>query len=81
MVEISVEYPAVDDDVQIPDEFLQTAVREFRKNLEYAVSIENELGGYRLDLLARLNRIQTWREAHLNEHSIYHGVFCSMLIC
>jgi hypothetical protein len=51
MVEIDVEYPAVDDDVQIPDEFLQMAVREFRKNLEYAVCIENELGAYRLDLL------------------------------
>ena len=51
MVEIDVEYPALGDDVQIPDEFLQVAVREFRKNLEHAVYLENELGKYRLDLL------------------------------
>jgi len=51
MVEIDIEYQAPDDDVEIPDQFLQVAVREFRKNLEYAVYLENELGKYRLDLL------------------------------
>ncbi len=51
LVNIDVEYPAPGDDVQIPDEFLQVAVREFRKNLEHAVYLEDELGGYRLDML------------------------------
>jgi hypothetical protein len=51
MVVIDAEYPAPDDDVQIPDEFLHAAVREFRKNLEHAVNLENELGKGTLDLL------------------------------
>ena len=51
MVEIDLEHQAPDDDVEIPDQFIQVAVREFRKNLEHAVYVENELGKYRLDLL------------------------------
>ena len=46
MVQLKVEYPGDSDDVRIPNEFLSTAVREFRKNLEHAVNLERELGGY-----------------------------------
>ena len=77
MVEIDVEYPPLDDDVQIPDEFLQTAVREFRKNLEYAVCVENELGGYRLESgFARLNRT---RELEGESSERTHGISRSVL--
>ena len=48
MVRLSVKYHDLDTDVQLPDEYLATAVREFRKILEHAVLLEQELGGYGL---------------------------------
>ncbi len=46
MINLDVEYPEFHEKVEIPDEYLVTAVREFRKNLEHAVSLEKELDGY-----------------------------------
>ncbi len=43
LVRVDVEYPTPTDDVQIPEEFLRAAIREFRKNLEHAVCLEKEL--------------------------------------
>ena len=51
MVRLDVKYPNPASEIQVPDEYLSTAVREFRKNLEHAVSLEGELGGYELDTL------------------------------
>ena len=48
MVNLDVEYSWAGGDIQIPDEFLITAIREFRKNLEHAVYLENDIGGYGL---------------------------------
>jgi hypothetical protein len=48
MVQLEVEYPDQEHDVNIPDEWLAFAVRELRKNLEHALHLETELGGYRL---------------------------------
>ena len=45
MVHVKIEYMSPGNDFQIPDEFLLTAVREFRRNLEYAVYLERELFG------------------------------------
>jgi SIR2-like domain len=44
MVHLCVKYHDLDSDVQLPDEYVTSAVREFRKNLEHAVSLETELG-------------------------------------
>ncbi len=51
MVALDVKYPNPNFDAEIPDEYLRTAVREFRKNLELAVSLETELGGHGLSIL------------------------------
>ena len=51
MVHLDVEYPWSGIDIQIPDEFLVFAIREFRKNLECAAFLENELGGFGLSEL------------------------------
>ena len=51
MVQLDVKYPDLNGDVQLPDEYVASAVREFRKNLEHAVSLEKELGGYGLQNL------------------------------
>jgi hypothetical protein len=39
-------YPDPPNDVKIPDEWLAFAIRELRKNLEHALQLETELGGY-----------------------------------
>jgi len=48
MLELKVEYPDPRNDAEIPDEWLAFAVKELRKNLEHALSLESELGGYEL---------------------------------
>ncbi|MEQ1596916.1 MAG: SIR2 family protein [Casimicrobium sp.] len=45
---LDVDYPDHHEDIAIPDEWLSSAVREMRKNLELAVSLENEIGGWGL---------------------------------
>jgi hypothetical protein len=48
MLHLAVKYPDLNGDVQLPDEYVASAVREFRKNLEHAVCLEKELSRYRL---------------------------------
>ena len=49
MLRLEVEYPEPIDDANVPDEWLTFAVRELRKNLEHALQLETELGGYGLN--------------------------------
>ena len=49
MVHLDVEYPDPINDADIPDEWLELAIRELRKNLELALNLETELGGYGLN--------------------------------
>lgn len=46
MIDLDVEYPEHHDHFEIPDAFLVTTIREFRKNLEHAVDLEKELEGF-----------------------------------
>lgn len=50
LVSLDVEYPHLPQNFDVPDEYLPLAVREFRRNLEMAVSLEQEQGGYGLSL-------------------------------
>lgn len=54
MVHLDVKYPDVIFDMEIPDDYLPTAVHEFRKNLELAVLLEMELGGDGLSMLVSI---------------------------
>jgi hypothetical protein len=49
MLILDVEYPEYIDNANVPDEWLAFAVRELRKNLEHALHLETELGGYGLN--------------------------------
>ena len=51
LVDVSVNYPKLAYDFQIPDDCLCFAVKQFRNNLEHAIGLENELGSQRLTLL------------------------------
>jgi hypothetical protein len=49
MLILDVEYPEYIDNANVSDEWLAFAVRELRKNLEHALHLETELGGYGLN--------------------------------
>jgi len=51
LVHADVKYPDTTEDFAVPDEQLPLLVKELRKNLELAVGLENEIGGYGLQLL------------------------------
>lgn len=49
LVDVDVEYPALHGLPNVPDEALIPAVRAMRGNLELAIELESELGGYGLE--------------------------------
>jgi hypothetical protein len=44
MVDLNIEYPRIEKNIQIPDEYIIIAAREFRKGLEYTIILNKELG-------------------------------------
>ena len=54
LINPDVEYPKSIIGVQIPDENLIEVISEFRKNIEYAVVLEKEIGGYGLENLCSI---------------------------
>jgi len=51
---LDVEYPNHNEAIPIPDEQIADLLRELRKNLELAVALETEIGGYGLHLISSL---------------------------
>ena len=76
MVPLNVEYPGTSDDIKIPDQFLQSAVRELRKNLEHAAYLEKELGRYALN---RVCSIELDPELEGESYERTHGISRSLL--
>lgn len=54
MLVLDVEYPHLDIDVEIPNSMVSAVTREFRRNVEHAVALESETGGYALSQIAPL---------------------------
>ena len=52
MMIFDVEYPRLDIDVGIPDSIVLGVTREFHRNLDHAVALETETGGYGLSQFA-----------------------------
>ena len=50
LVRVDVEYPNLPNGLIIPDEWLASAISELRKNLECAIQLESELGGFGLSV-------------------------------
>jgi hypothetical protein len=76
IIKLTVEYPELHETVDIPDEFLLTAVREFRKNLEYAVSLEKEFDGY---WYLRLCPIEPDPSLGNDSYERHHGISLNFL--
>lgn len=55
MVSLDVKYPRIQSpQIEVPDEHLIAVIREYRRNLEIAIVLEKELGGYALDHVASI---------------------------
>jgi hypothetical protein len=65
MLQLDVEYPLAISDLNIPDEWLESSVREFRKNLELALQLETEIGGYGLHNISPIIRDNTVNNSSL----------------
>ncbi len=52
MLDLKVEYPPPQFDLKIPDEWLKPVVKGLRQNLERALDLETEIGGYELSKIA-----------------------------
>ena len=76
MVRVSVKYPTPYNDAEITDEFLLAAVREFRRNLEHAVYLEQEIGGYGFH---HLSPIEPDPSAGGDAYERTHGISSSLL--
>ncbi|EHY9859437.1 SIR2 family protein [Vibrio parahaemolyticus] len=50
LINLDVEYPELPRNLKIPDEWLSRTIEILRRNLELAVELENEIGGYGLSL-------------------------------
>lgn len=54
LVDLDVEYRKHVESIVVPDEWLEGVVRELRRNLELAIDLERELGGYGLNQISSL---------------------------
>lgn len=62
-LDIDVEYGQNLSDILVPDEWLESILRELRKNLEHAIDLENEIGGYGLSDIVPLLQKEVSRDA------------------
>jgi len=76
MVSVDVKYPTPYGDAAIPDDFLLSAVREFRNNLEHAVYLEKAIGGYGLH---QYSPIESDTSVKGNSYERTHGLSCILL--
>jgi len=51
LLRVDVEFPELNEDINVPPEYLPSLVKELRRNLELGVSLETEIGGYGLHSL------------------------------
>lgn len=65
-----VDYPKPYDALDIPDEWVWAATKALRKNLELALELETEIGGYGLDLISPIVPEESRAESHQRSHGL-----------
>lgn len=71
LLNLDVEYPPIRDEVELPDEWVEVAVIEMRKNLERALQLETELGGYGL---IHISPIEPDKKPGIDQHGRITGL-------
>lgn len=80
LVSVDVTYPEGSDRLDVPDEWLYLVVRELRKNLELAVQLEQEIGGYGLFSISSIVKSDEGDDRFARTHGLsgYLIYFCSL---
>ncbi len=76
LVSVEVKYPTPYRDADIPDDFLLSVVQEFRKNLEHAIYLEQDRGGYGLH---HLSPIEPDKSVNGDSYERTHGISSILL--
>lgn len=75
---IDIKYPDYLEDMDIPEEWLISIIREFRKNLELALQMETEIGGYGLTSISPI--VEDRSDASIERHSRLYGLSGSVIL-
>lgn len=76
LIKLDVEYPNLPRDIEIPDEWLHRVVVCLRRNLQLAVDLEREIGGYGLSFVCP---IRAEVSPSISQHERTHGISGWML--
>lgn len=76
LIEIDVKYPEQHEKMSIPDEWCAAVTKVLRQNLELALSLETDIGGYGLDNIASLNHDDTHQE---DRYGHTHGLSAAVV--
>lgn len=71
LISLSVEYPELPQDISVPDEWLARVIVVLRRNLEVALELETEVGGYALH---NISPITPDERADGDSYSRNHGL-------
>jgi hypothetical protein len=58
LIQVDVKYADHHEGIVVPDEWCYAAVKVLRQNLELAIELESEIGGYGLDQVIHLNKLE-----------------------
>ncbi|MUK69692.1 SIR2 family NAD-dependent protein deacylase [Aliivibrio fischeri] len=70
LIHLDVYYPELPRGLDIPDEWLIRTVETMRRNLELAVELENEIGGYGLSLSCSLTPENNTEDSYSRTHGL-----------
>ncbi|WP_299010653.1 SIR2 family protein [uncultured Shewanella sp.] len=70
LIRLDVHYPELPRKLEIPDEWIICTVEILRRNLEIAVELENEIGGYGLNLSCSLTPDKNTEDPYSRTHGL-----------
>lgn len=70
LIHLDVHYPELPRRLEIPDEWIIRTVEILRRNLELAVELENEIGGYGLSLSCSLTPEKNVEDSYSRTHGL-----------
>ena len=70
LIDLDVHYPELPRGLDIPDEWIVRTVEILRRNLELAVELENEIGGYGLSLVCVLTPEKNIEDSYSRTHGL-----------
>ncbi|MFJ5444019.1 SIR2 family protein [Pectobacterium sp. CHL-2024] len=74
LLQMDVKYPETHGEIMVPDEWCSSAVKVLRQNLELALTLENEIGGYGLRNISHIVQDMRKDPQHYRKHGLSAAV-------